>query len=124
MPARYDSQRSAHRSLVLDIRACEMRFNPTRSEERLWREIRGGQLGVAFRRQVPIGRYIVDFLGSQVSLIVEVDGGYHAGRRQADERRDRWLARAGYRVLRVDADVVMNRLPVAVARILAALEGG
>ena len=123
MPARHHSQRVAHQSLMLDIRAREMRLNPTRSEEHLWRAIRAGQLGVMFRRQVPIGRYIVDFLAPQAALIVEVDGGYHVERRRADERRDRWLARAGYRVLRLDAVVVMNELQVAIACILAALEG-
>ena len=122
MPARKNSQRADHRALVLDIRARDMRFNPTRSEERLWRAIRGGQLGVAFRRQLPIGRYIVDFLAPQASLVVEVDGSYHARRRGADERRDRWLRRAGYRVLRLDAELVLKDVAAAVAQIVRALD--
>ena len=125
MPARKDSFRSSRRALTLDTRAREMRLNPSRSEERLWLAIRGGQLGAAFRRQVPVGgRYIADFLAPQALLIVEVDGAWHARRHRADERRDRWLRRAGYRVLRLDAELVMKELPVAVARIVAALAGG
>lgn len=124
MLARKDSQRSSRQSLTLSTRAREMRFNPTSSEERLWRAIRGGQLGAAFRRQVPLGRrYIADFLAPQALLIVEVDGACHARRRRADERRDRWFRRAGYRVLRLDAELVMKELPVALARIAEALRG-
>jgi very-short-patch-repair endonuclease len=88
----------------------------------LWSRIRGYRLGVYFRRQVPIGRYIVDFLAPAVRLVVEVDGGYHVERRAADERRDRKLAKQGYRVLRVDAELVRRRPDEAVARVRRALE--
>jgi very-short-patch-repair endonuclease len=50
-----------------------------------------------------------------LKLVVEVDGGYHAGRAEADARRDRALGRAGYTVLRLDAAVVMGDLEAAVA---------
>lgn len=76
-----------------------MRRNPTSSEYVLWQAIRGGRWGVAFRRQVAIGRYIVDFLAPRERLVVEVDGGYHAERAAADRRRQRWLERQGYRVV-------------------------
>jgi very-short-patch-repair endonuclease len=56
-------------------------------------------------------------MGSSNRLVVEVDGDYHARRQQADARRDRALARAGYRVLRLEAELVMHDLPAAVARI-------
>ena len=98
-----------------------MRFAPTASEERLWSAIRGRQLGVQFRRQVPIGRYIVDFLAPEARLVVEVDGGYHERRAGADARRERALRRAGYRVLRIESEVVNGELPAAVARIRGAL---
>ncbi len=79
------------------------------------REISRNQLGVAFRRQVVIGnRYIVDFLAPSIKLAVEVDGLYHARRGVADARRERYLARLGYRVLRLDAELVLTRLAVAV----------
>jgi very-short-patch-repair endonuclease len=112
--------RLTHRSQLLEQRATHMRRAPTTSEARLFAALRGGQLGVAFRRQVPLlGRFIVDLLAPQLRLVVEVDGGYHEQR--ADARRDRALARAGYTVLRLEAELVMSDLPAAVARVRAAL---
>jgi very-short-patch-repair endonuclease len=104
-------------SPLLASRAHAMRFEPSDSEQALWRAIQAKKLGVVFRRQVPIGRFIVDFLARSARLIVEVDGGYHGRRRSADARRDEWLRRAGYRVLRLDAELVIRDLAVAVARI-------
>jgi very-short-patch-repair endonuclease len=105
-----------------------MRSAPTASEQRLFEAVRGGRLGVSFRRQVPLlGRFIADLLAPQVRLVVEVDGEYHAQRQRADQRRDRALASAGYRVLRLRASLVMHDLPAAVAYIaaeVARLRGG
>jgi len=119
--------RSSSRSQVPSIvvaRAREMRSSLTPSEQRLWLAIRGGALGVWFRRQVPLGRFIGDFVAVSARLVVEVDGGYHAQRRAADARRDRALQRLGYRVLRFQAELVTQRVEEAVAQILAALRGG
>src|SRR6478609_376931 len=99
----------------LALCAHEMRRAPTDSEARLWRALGSSQLGVAFRRQVPLLGFIVDFYAPSVRLVVEVDGGYHERRATADARRDRKLARAGYRVLRIDAAEVMRELPAAIA---------
>jgi very-short-patch-repair endonuclease len=100
-----------------------MRWAPTSSEARLFEAVRGGRLGVAFRRQVPLaGRFIADLYAPEVKLVVEVDGGAHAGRARADARRDRALARIGCRVVRIEAEVVMKDLAGAVERIRAALE--
>jgi very-short-patch-repair endonuclease len=99
-----------------------MRFGPSEAEAALWRAIRGGQLGVSFRRQVPLlGRYIADFFAPEVRLIVEVDGAWHSRRCRADARRDERLQKAGYRVLRLEAALVRRALPVAVERIRQAL---
>jgi very-short-patch-repair endonuclease len=98
-----------------------MRFSLTPSEAALWRALRGKQLGVAFRRQVAIGRFIADFVAPAQRLVVEVDGGYHVTRRSADMRRDRVLARLGYRVLRLEVDLVLRNLPEALGRIRTAL---
>jgi very-short-patch-repair endonuclease len=99
-----------------------MRLTQTSSEQKLWSALRGGRLGgVAFRRQVVIGERIVDFVAPGAKLVVEVDGGYHAQRASADARRDSELARAGYRVLHIDARVVIRNLPEAFAWIGAAL---
>ena len=112
-----------HRIHVLEQRAREMRHAPTSSEARLFEAVRGGRLGVSFRRQVPLaGRFIADLYASEVRLVVEVDGGYHAGRAEADARRDRALSRLGCRVLRLDADLVMNDLPAAVERVRLEIE--
>ncbi|MBK8252198.1 MAG: DUF559 domain-containing protein [Polyangiaceae bacterium] len=72
--------------------ARRMRATPTTSEAILWDALRGSQVGVMFRRQVLIGRHIVDFCAPSVRLVVEVDGGYHSARSRADERRDRALS--------------------------------
>jgi crossover junction endodeoxyribonuclease RuvC len=99
-----------------------MRALPTPSEQRLWLALRGGALGVWFRRQVPLGRFIGDFVAASARLVVEVDGGYHARQRAADARRDRALQRLGYRVVRLAAALVNERLEEAVAQIRAALQ--
>ncbi len=80
------------------------------------------QLGVAFRRQVLIGnRCIVDFLAPRIKLVIEVDGTYNARRAVADARRERYLTRLGYRVLRLDAVLVLMRLAEAVELVRAAV---
>jgi very-short-patch-repair endonuclease len=95
------------RQALLEERAHAMRHQPTQSEAKLWEALRGGQLGVHFKRQVRIGEFIVDFLAPAVKLVVEVDGGWHRGRVAADARRDRKLARLGYRVVRLRAELVL-----------------
>jgi very-short-patch-repair endonuclease len=101
-----------------------MREPGNRAEELLWLRLRGGQLGVWFRRQmVLLGSCIVDFYCTSARLVVEVDGGYHAARarRRADERRDRRLAKAGIRVVRVSAALVVADVDAAMAVVVAAL---
>lgn len=110
------------RQAVLAERAHSMRHAPTASEAALWRLLSGGKLGVAFRRQVPLsGRYIADFFAPSARLVIEVDGACHLTRARSDARRDRVLARLGYRVLRLEAGLVLREPALAVARIQAAL---
>jgi len=111
------------RSALLEERARVMRA-PTLSEARLWSQLAGRRLGVAFRRQVVIGQYIVDFLAPAPRLVVEVDGAYHARRSRVDARRDARLKVLGYRVLRLEAELVMRELAVALEHIEVALRGG
>jgi len=106
---------------LLTARAQAMRLAPTASEGALWRLLRAQQLGVRFRRQVPVGRYIADFVAPSARLIVEVDGGIHDGRVQLDARRDRALSRLGYRVLRLSAQSVLEQPEMALARVRGAL---
>jgi very-short-patch-repair endonuclease len=64
----------------------------------------------------------VDFLAPAERLVVEIDGGYHAEQARGDARRDAVLARAGYRVLRLDAALVVRDIEAAVARVRKDLE--
>jgi len=99
-----------------------MRLYAQEPERALWRELRGGRLGVSFRRQVVLGnRYVADFAAPSLRLVVEVDGSIHARRAAADARRDRDLARLGYHVLRIPAQLVMGDVAAAVALVRAAL---
>jgi very-short-patch-repair endonuclease len=87
--------------------------------------LRGRQFeGLKFRRQAPIGRYIVDFACLERRLIVELDGGIHDAPFRDPERdriRDAWLAREGYRVLRFRNGEVENNLNAVLDRIRKAL---
>ena len=105
------------------LRAQQHRAAPTPSERLLWSRINNCQLGVWFRRQVPIGKAIVDFLAPSIRLVVEVDGSCHRARRSADARRDAKLARLGYRVLRLEASLVVRSPRAAAARIREAIDG-
>jgi very-short-patch-repair endonuclease len=108
------ARQEAKRKALLEERAHFMRHNPTETEQMLWRCLSGKKLGVAFRRQVLVGEFIVDFLAPSVKLVVEVDGGYHAERVTADGRRQRALERLGYRVVRVSTEAVRANLEKAV----------
>ncbi len=91
-------------------RARAMRRAPTDAELRLWRLLRDRRLsGLKFRRQVPVGPYIVDFLCVASRLIVEADGSQHA-ENAGDEVRDAYLARQGWKVVRFwNHEVTRNR---------------
>lgn len=84
-------------------------------ERRLWERLRAKRIGVKFRRQHPIGPYIVDFACIRARLVVEVDGETHD--QAYDQRRDAWLATGGWRVMRVflqeidvDLDAVVDAI--------------
>ena len=95
----------------LKNRARELRSNQTDVEAKLWRRLRDRQVfGVKFRRQHPIGSYIVDFCCPTLRLIVELDGGQHAEQNAADQARTCFLESRGYRVLRFWNNQVMTQL--------------
>ncbi len=91
--------------------ARQMRAAPTEAERKLWWHLRH-RLPVEathFRRQVRLGRYIVDFASHRARLVVEVDGGQHAERTAQDLERTRFIESHGYRVLRYwNNDVLTN----------------
>ncbi len=91
----------------------------------LWGAIRGGRVeGCRFRRQHPIGPYVLDFYCSSVKLAVEIDGLAHdqPDQMRHDARRDAWLAQQGVRVLRLPARYVLDDLDGAYETIRAALK--
>ncbi len=99
----------------LEAKAHHLRHNPTFTEQRLWSALKGSRLGLPFRRQVVMGRYIADFVCAKALLVVEVDGEVHLRRQHLDAHRDEFLHRAGYRILRIPAALVTSNLEAAVA---------
>ncbi len=113
---------SVARRGLLEARARHFRHEATYSESLLWSALRGRRLGVAFRRQVVIEPFIVDFLCPARGLVGEIDGDlYHARRRSADAARERKLVLAGYTVLRIPASVVERDLAQAIGMVRAAV---
>ena len=98
-----------------------MRRDQTDAEGLLWWAIRSRELSVRFRRQHPVGPYIVDFVCLSERLIVEVDGEHHT---EADDgARDRDLRRRGFRVLRFWNGDVFLELDLVLDEIVRAIEG-
>ena len=92
-------------------RARTLRSHLTDAEQVLWRHLRMRQLnGCKFRRQRPIGPYIVDFVCLEKKLIVELDGGQHTEQHRYDKSRDHWLNFQGYEVLRFWNDEVLTKI--------------
>jgi len=106
----------------LHVRMVEMardfRKAPTTSERELWSVLRRDQLGVSFRRQQPIGPFVVDFFCAGHRLIVEVDGPIHESQQERDAERQRLLEACGYRVVRFTANDVEQNLPQVIAAII------
>jgi very-short-patch-repair endonuclease len=103
-------------------RAIGLRKEPTPAEAKLWAHLRNEQLGVKFRRQHAIGNYIPDFVCIQKKLIIELDGGQHAGQVEYDEERTKFLESQGYKVIRFWNNDVMNDINGVIRNIQFALE--
>ena len=98
-------------------RARTLRKNMTEAERKLWGRLRGQQLGIRFRRQAILGRYIVDFVCLDPKIIIEVDGSQHADDVHYDEQRTKWLESLGYRVLRYWNNEVLQQLDIVLEAI-------
>ncbi len=111
---------------MLSGRARELRKAMTDAERRLWGRLRNEQLGARFRRQAPIGPYIVDFACFAQRLVIECDGGQHAEAEQAahDRERTAFLQGAGFRVLRFWNNEILGNLEGVVERIMESLAEG
>ncbi len=106
------------------VNARRMRNHLTDAEKKLWRYLRLKNIdGNKFRRQQPIGKYIVDFVSLEKKLIVEVDGGQHGEQITYDNERTAWLESEGYRVLRFWNNEVLEDTEVVLEVIVRALEG-
>jgi very-short-patch-repair endonuclease len=102
-------------------KARDLRRHMTDAERRLWWRLRAKQLGgLQFRRQVPIGGYIVDFACLKSKLVVELDGGQHASQVEYDDQRTLWLKGQGFNVLRFWNDDVLQQTD-AVLQVIARL---
>jgi very-short-patch-repair endonuclease len=102
-------------------RARALRNNPTVTERVLWDRLRQRKLGgLKFRRQAPLGPYVLDFLCPRHRLVIEADGPFHDTER--DAIRDAWLNAKGFRVLRFSNAEVHNSPDLVADRILAAIE--
>jgi very-short-patch-repair endonuclease len=103
--------------------ARRLRRNQTHAERRLWFRLRDRRFGGwKFRRQFPIDRFVVDFFCADAHLIIELDGGRHAVRTDADESRTRILGAMGYPVLRFWNNDVMQNIDGVLEEIIVALE--
>jgi very-short-patch-repair endonuclease len=92
-------------------KAKTLRSKQTEAEQRLWYHLRAHRfLGLKFKRQKPMGRYIVDFVCLEQRLIIEIDGGQHSEQAEYDQQRDAWLRGQDYTMLRFWNNDVMQRL--------------
>ena len=104
----------------MKARARSLRRNSTDAEIILWQHLRDSRLlGYKFRRQVPIGKYIVDFLCEDKAIIIELDGGQHMERESYDQTRTDWLEAYGFRVLRFWNNDVMGNTDAVLERLLS-----
>lgn len=88
-------------SMKITTIARNLRKKSTKAENLLWQNLRNRQLeGFKFRRQQPIGTYIVDFINFEKGIVIEIDGGQHALLKDKDKQRDAWLNEEGFKVLR------------------------
>jgi len=101
-----------------------LRRKQSQAEKLLWSKLRNRQLdGVKFRRQQPIGKYIVDFVSFDKRLIIEIDGGQHGedAIKARDNARERTLTSSGYRLLRFWNNEVLQNIEGVVEKIRQAL---
>ena len=105
-------------------KARALRHNQTDAQKKLWRHLRArGLAGCTFRRQHPIGPFIVDLVCMDAMLIVELDGGQHTEQHARDASRTEMLESFGYRVVRFWNDDVLLRTEQVLEQVLIALQG-
>lgn len=106
---------------ILRQHAKHLRSTSTDAEKHLWFNLRANRLGYKFKRQVPIGNYIVDFVCLEKRLIIELDGSQHLDSQVYDAERTAWLNMRGYQVLRFWNNDVLQKIASVVEVIMQAL---
>ena len=106
---------------VLRQRARDLRKNSTDAERHLWYSLRANRLGFKFKRQMPIGQYIVDFICLEKRLIIELDGSQHMDNQTYDNTRSSWLMTHGFKVLRFWNHEVLQQTSSVLEVIMAEL---
>jgi len=102
--------------------ARALRRRMTDAERRLWRHLRNRELGGwKFKRQYPVGPFIVDFICVEKNLVIEVDGGQHAENEEQDIQRSTYLNKMGYRVFRFWNNQVLQETESVLEAIFAIL---
>ncbi len=96
----------------------------TKGEDYLWQALRRKQLGVHFRRDMPLGPYFPDFTAPSVRLVVEVDGRTHESEeaRQRDKARQTWMEMRGWQVLRFQDETIIGGSQAVIETIRAAVQ--
>jgi very-short-patch-repair endonuclease len=110
------------RNQTLKKHSRQLRKDMTDVERKLWYYLRRNQLGVKFRRQYPIGKYIVDFVCLEKHLVIELDGGQHALQTDYDKERDAFFVSEGFKVLRFWNNEMTENEEAVLLAILSALK--
>jgi very-short-patch-repair endonuclease len=108
------------------VRAKELRIRETEAEKILWSKLRNKRfLGIKFRRQQPLGKFIVDFVSLENKLVIEIDGGQHNQEEQLenDMKRRNWLEKDGFRVIRFWNNEVLLNIDGVLEKIMETING-
>ncbi len=106
----------------LEQKAKEMRAHPTEAERLLWEKLSNKQLGVKFRQQHVINKFVVDFCSIEKALVIEVDGEIHDTQRERDEERTKILQDEGYSIIRLKNNEVINNIEKVIDSIKKSLQ--
>ena len=99
-------------------RVHQLRRHQTKAEQKLWAHLRAHQIdGVKFRRQQPIGPFIVDFCSKEHRLVIELDGGHHMTQVDEDRSRSSFLQREGFSIIRFWNSEVLGNIDGVIAQI-------
>ncbi len=120
-----DDEKRRMRGITPELQqaAWLLRDRMTPAEQALWEALRERRLdGLRFRRQHPVGQFVLDFYCSRYKLVVELDGGVHESQQEQDAARTAFLSAYGYQVVRFRNEEVFSNLPSVLEAIAAAAE--